>query len=467
MSIVIDAMKNYRLLSQVLGGVWLMDPEDVKSYLPSITKLLTADNPSSLEVSTEESKETLPFSYSHVHSETYDSYDDAPHGSIAVIPVKGPLMKQDYCGDPGTATLAKRVQEADEHPSIVAIVFQFDSPGGAADAGEILHNAILQTTKPTIGHVELAASLGYLIACACDHIMIDGKVSRIGSIGTFATLYDFADYYAELGIKVHEIYASASTEKNKPYREALKNNYLPIQQDVLDKYNLPFIESVQDTRGEFLNADDDKILKGKVYFGQDNIAAGLADTMGSFDEALVLAHEMGTPQQVFKSNSNMFKQLNKTLNTLMSKIKGGDAEATAEEIAAVNEQLEAEGCTSIQLVSTQAFEQLGASAESAESRLTTIQEAVDAISEEEVENVESFDLPEAIQSLQEQVETLTKERDTAQAKVAKLEGKADPPKQTAKEKEEVDKGEPEAYEFETSADRKAAELANQTDQFSL
>ena len=154
----------------------------------------------------------------------------------------------------------------------------------------------------------------------------------MGSIGVYTTLADFTGFYEKEGIKVHEIYSTLSTEKNKPYKEALKGNYEQIQNGVLDPLAAAFIGAIKTNRKKKLNTSEGNPFKGKLYMAEEAMAIGLIDSIGSFETAVSRVRELA------KSNQEKSKQISMSKN--ISKVLGVEKlESTKEGVFLTEEQL--------------------------------------------------------------------------------------------------------------------------------
>ncbi len=126
-------MSKFQLLSQIIRGAWLIDGQAALGYLPLVEQLISGQPISYWDDDDEEeifgSKQVVTVALANGVITSYSSYDEAPEGSVAIIPVKGALMKADYCGAKGTATLSAQLREADNHPNIASSILKVDSPG--------------------------------------------------------------------------------------------------------------------------------------------------------------------------------------------------------------------------------------------------------------------------------------------------------------------------------------------------
>lgn len=281
------------LLSSLIRGVWAIEPTFAEGYKPIVRNIITG-NTTGLEAAVKavnanrnENIEHSMYAVQHDAKLIRQSYDiaTAPQGSVAVIPVRGAVMKYDNCGTPGTKTIAQWVRQADSNPNVIGAVLQVDSGGGEAYATKELGDEISDFSKPIVTHVDgFAASAAYWFGSSSREVILSSKADMVGSIGTYLTLLDDRQWLEENGIKVHEIYASRSTQKNADYKLALDGDYTSILKNMIDPINEMFISTVKkNRRGKGLK---EEVFTGKTYMGEAAINAGLADSIGSLDYAI-------------------------------------------------------------------------------------------------------------------------------------------------------------------------------------
>ena len=215
-------------------------------------------------------------------------YSDAPEGSVAVITLKGDMLKDGTMCSYGTEEIAAAIREAAASPKIIGIRLDIDSGGGAVDAIAPMLDAISfsqNQKKPVVACCDLCASAAYYVACHCNKIMADNDISaEFGSIGVMMQFPDYAKYYEQKGIKVHTIYSDLSTHKNAPFEAALKGEYKSIKEEMLNPLAREFQQAVKSHRP---NLDDkiDGILNGRMFFAKDALKYGLIDAIGNRDAA--------------------------------------------------------------------------------------------------------------------------------------------------------------------------------------
>jgi len=162
---------NYHLISSILKGVWALDQNTALSYAPLINNVI-GNSPIAFEF------DQANFSLHSIDrtsavSSRHNSLSDAPQRSIAVIPLSGPLMKNDQsCGPIGMATIGNYIKEADSNPNIDGIILKIDSPGGTVDGTVALAEIVSNTSKPIIAFADgLIASAALWIGASADEII--------------------------------------------------------------------------------------------------------------------------------------------------------------------------------------------------------------------------------------------------------------------------------------------------------
>jgi len=280
-----------KLLTEILNNHWLIDKRKAHSYavlLNSLFKNLPS-NESEFSFARAANKSFILGS-SSVHRWEFNS-QDIPENSKAVIPITGVIMKYNqWCGPRGSMSIEEDIKAADANKRITSIILMIDSPGGTVDYTDIIAETVSKSETPVIAYVNgLAASAAYWIASGAKEIIMNSDLAEVGSIGTMVYYPDLQPYFEDLGVKFHEFYASLSTDKNKLFNEVLEGKYDNYRKEVLDPINEAFHAAVKENRSNI----DKEALTGKVYFADEAISKGLADSKGSFEFALERAEELG------------------------------------------------------------------------------------------------------------------------------------------------------------------------------
>jgi len=286
-----------------MRGAWFMELGAAQGFLPLINQLRAGKFEAAASLFKNKKKENAPYAVgltlepgAKVHkTNRYSSFNDAEPGSVAVIPVVGPMMSQDFCGSLGTQTLGRLLQEADAHPNIVGHVLWFDTPGGSVAGTETFSALIASTQKPAVAFVaNMMASAGYWAGSSANHIMLSGQTAMVGSIGTMLEITDSRKADELEGNTQIMVRADESGDKNEAFIQLLDGNQDPIKQQLLNPLNAVFQDSVRANRAGKLptGKDAENVLSGKVYLAADAVKFGLADSIGTFPDAVQLALDL-------------------------------------------------------------------------------------------------------------------------------------------------------------------------------
>lgn len=235
-------------------------------------------------------------------------FNKAPEGSVAVISLKGDMMKEGTMCSYGTEEIASVMREAASSKKIIGIRLDIDSGGGAVDAIAPMLDAISfcqEQGKPVVASCDLCASAAYYVACHCNEIVASNDISaEFGSIGVMMQFPDYAKYYEQKGIKIHTIYSDLSSYKNAPFEAALKGDYKSIKEEMLNPLARQFQEAVKHNRKD-LDEKTDGILSGRMFFAADALKAGLIDLVGTVDTATGEVRRLHASMQLSSYAANL------------------------------------------------------------------------------------------------------------------------------------------------------------------
>lgn len=288
-------MRSFRL-QDALSNIWALHPEQAQALLPMLASALkVGEFKGALPGQTKQEVDTEQFN-SNSNSYVISAYgrmnapEQAPVGSIAIIPFMDTITKMDQeCGDSGTVTKQNLIARCDANPNIKATILHIRSGGGEALAAIEASRFVQNLNKPIVAFVDdMAASAAYFIASGCDSIICNAEYSRVGSIGTYLTIADFSQYFEKLGIKVLDIYATDSTEKNSPYKKAIEGDTSLLVAEI-DFINSIFQNSIATNRLDALTAANTKAEvwnKGKVFYAEEALKLGLIDGIASLEDTI-------------------------------------------------------------------------------------------------------------------------------------------------------------------------------------
>src|SRR5436853_1772006 len=187
------------------------------------------------------------------------------------------------------ANIAKPLERAFAWPRGRAVALLINSPGGSAVQSHLVFQRIRQLAKenerPVFAFVEdVAASGGYMIACAADEIVADPS-SIVGSIGVIGASFGFAKLIDKIGIE-RRIY-TAGTNK------AMLDPFLPENPDhvarlkaIQEDIHATFIALVKSRRGTKLSGPEQDLFSGEYWAARQGMEYGLVDRVGDLRSTL-------------------------------------------------------------------------------------------------------------------------------------------------------------------------------------
>jgi signal peptide peptidase SppA len=164
-------------------------------------------------------------------------------------------------------------------PAAVALVI--NSPGGSPVQSSLIASRIrrlaAEKSIPVHAFVEdVAASGGYWLACAGDHIWVDDS-SVIGSIGVISASFGFAELMERQGIERRVVTAGRSKSFADPFLRQKPEDIERIRA-IQAPIHEAFIAHVKARRGARLGEGD--LFNADIWVGAQAVANGLADGVG-------------------------------------------------------------------------------------------------------------------------------------------------------------------------------------------
>ena len=202
----------------------------------------------------------------------------------------------------------------------LCVAITINSPGGSPVQSHMIYNFIRYQAKKNKKKViifaeDVAASGGYLIACAGDEIYSNSS-SIIGSIGVIYSSFGFTELIKRIGVerRVHTAGKNKSTldpflEEKEEDIERLKKIQLELHQD--------FIDVVENSRGPKLQKNETELFSGEFWSGQTAKKLGLIDGIGDTNQ--ILKEKYGddvTIKKFEKSKSWLSKKLSSSNDQL-------------------------------------------------------------------------------------------------------------------------------------------------------
>lgn len=195
---------------------------------------------------------------------------------IARVEITGVIQDDDE--------LIARLDGIAEDEYAKALILTISSPGGTTFGGERIYKAIKRVSekKPVVADIRtLAASAGYMIAAASDHI-VAGETSIVGSIGVIFQYPQVSELLEKIGVSYEEIKSSPLKAEPSPFHPASDEAVAMINSMVVDSYDW-FVDLVAENRG-LSRPETLKIADGSIFTGRQGLQNKLIDSLGGEKE---------------------------------------------------------------------------------------------------------------------------------------------------------------------------------------
>ena len=202
---------------------------------------------------------------------------------IPVVRLQGMIME---ASSPLRQTLslsscANALEKAFSDKEAPAVAIAINSPGGSPVQSRLIYRRIRDLAEEKHKRVlvfveDVAASGGYMIACAGDEIFADPS-SVVGSIGVVSASFGFPELLKKIGVE-RRVYTAGknkvSLDPFQPEKKADIDHLKALQLEIHET----FINLVKESRGAKL-ADDPNLFTGMFWTGKKGKELGLVDEL--------------------------------------------------------------------------------------------------------------------------------------------------------------------------------------------
>ncbi len=231
--------------------------------------------------------------------------ESSPADRVAIIPIEGLIA---LTGQPGLIqsrgnvvdAVSRRLARVEEDDRVRAVVLRINSPGGTVAASEALHAEIeafrSRTGRPVVvSMAEVAASGGYYVATAADHVVAQPS-SVTGSIGVVILTFDVSRGLDMIGVEGRAITSGPNKALASPF-EPRRSEHDAILQEMTDDFYGRFRDLVVASRPDLPPDRLDEITDGRVFTGAQAFDLGLVDELGGVREAFATARRLAGIEQ--------------------------------------------------------------------------------------------------------------------------------------------------------------------------
>jgi signal peptide peptidase SppA len=187
------------------------------------------------------------------------------------------------------AGTARTLERAFATKNAKAVALVINSPGGSPVQSRQIYLRIRQLAAekklPVLVFVEdVAASGGYMIACAGDEIFCDPS-SILGSIGVVGGSFGFQELIKKIGVERRLYTAGEHKAMLDPFLAENPDDVARVKA-LQREIHAIFIALVKGSRGNRLKGTDDVLFSGEYWAGETSVSMGLADAIGDLRSTL-------------------------------------------------------------------------------------------------------------------------------------------------------------------------------------
>lgn len=224
--------------------------------------------------------------------------DGTPGDVVGIVRIEGPLAQRataDLCAYvDGYDAVAARFEDA-LTSDVDSVLMVIDSPGGdvagLSEAVERMRRAKVASGKNVVVYVdEMAASAAYWIAAGVADEIVVPSSGRVGSIGCIGAFVDESGAWAQAGVAWHVERSPAGKAEMMPAAPLTELATARLRERVSAMADT-FIDAVAMYRPK-TTAKKIRGLDAAMLAGQAAVDEGLADRVGTLEDALMRAREL-------------------------------------------------------------------------------------------------------------------------------------------------------------------------------
>jgi protease IV len=283
---------------------------------------------------------------------TYLDRAGRPHSegsTIALIYGTGLIQRAASSANPLTESnvmaaneITRAFRSAVRDPSVRAILFRIDSPGGSVVASESIWREVVfarERGKPVVVSMgDVAGSGGYYVAAAADKIVAQ-PATLTGSIGVLAGKLVVSELFKKLGVSTDSAQIGANAAMFSSASDFSPRAHSRLEAFLDDTYR-GFKDHV--ATGRHMTQDAvEEVAKGRVWTGEEAKARGLVDELGGYPAAIRLVKQAAKIPAEASVKLTVFPREKQPLELIFDRLAGKDTDEGAVAAGSIERSLRA------------------------------------------------------------------------------------------------------------------------------
>ncbi len=226
-----------------------------------------------------------------------ESQGDFGGNRVAIVDVTGLIINANkpgllQQGENPVSLLHEKLELARTDDRVKAVILRLNTPGGTVTASDAMYREVLRfrerTGKPVVVlMMDVAASGGYYLACAGDHV-VAYPTTITGSIGVIVQTLSVKDALNRIGVRTDAITSGPNKDAGSPFSTLTPEHRAVFEQLVSDFYGR-FTDVVRSSRPNIPSERFAELTDGRVLSGDQALDAGLVDQVGDIQDAFAEA----------------------------------------------------------------------------------------------------------------------------------------------------------------------------------
>lgn len=225
-------------------------------------------------------------------------------GSVAIVNMLGEFVNRGAWVDARSGLMSyegikNTLTHAATNPRVKGMLFDVNSPGGEAggmtEAAALVRKIAAEMPVAAVANT-LMCSAAYGL-CSGARRIVTTELGNVGSIGVVVMHADYSQALEDDGIKITLIHEGAHKVDGNPF-EPLPEAVRSAIQAECGKYMSAFVAAVAAGRTQ-LTSKQIRDTQARVFLGRESVEAGLADSVGTFEEVLADLESAAQGRSVF------------------------------------------------------------------------------------------------------------------------------------------------------------------------